>query len=200
MTAVLTEETPARTQPERRPMKKRPLLVASLNLAARPTAVSCSRMFVRHTLGRWNVPHLIDAAELVVSELATNAVKATGVMTPEPSWAELESLNLLTVRIFSREDSICIQVWDVGVEPLDQPAAGLDDDAEGGRGLFIVESMARRVGHFYPKAGGKVVWAELALDVKVPPLPRREAKKPTVTLPRPDPDLLRKLLDGLQKL
>ncbi|MCZ4123319.1 ATP-binding protein [Streptomyces sp. H39-S7] len=73
--------------------------------------------------------------------------------------------------IFGCEDCICLQVWDVGEEPLDQPTAGADDEAEGGRGLFIVDTLARKVGHFYPKVGGKVVWAELALDAKVSSLP-----------------------------
>ncbi|MFJ5234521.1 ATP-binding protein [Kitasatospora sp. NPDC088391] len=200
MTTVLPEETPATTQ-TRPPMRKRPPLVVSLDLAAVLTAVSCSRLFIRHTLGSWNLPQQIDTAELVVSELVTNAVKATGLMTPDPEWSALENLSLLNVRILGRMDCICIQVWDTGVEPLDQPAAGPSDDAEGGRGLFIVKALARQVGHYYPKTGGKVVWAELALDGPVPALPRRTSKKPTtISLPRSDPDLLRQVLKGLHAL
>ncbi|TDU06617.1 anti-sigma regulatory factor (Ser/Thr protein kinase) [Streptomyces sp. 846.5] len=173
---------------------------ASLNLAALPTAVSCSRMFVRHTLLRWNLPDQIDAAELIASELVTNAVKATGVVTPDPTWGDLEKVALLTVRVAAHGDGVSIQVWDVSLEPPVQPAVGASDDADGGRGLFIVRSVARQVGHFYPKGGGKVVWAELALEAPVPPLPRRQAKTPTIQLPLPDPHLLRKVLDGLRKL
>ncbi|QMU73758.1 ATP-binding protein [Streptacidiphilus sp. P02-A3a] len=161
-------------------MKKLPPLAASLNLAALPTAVSCSRMFVRHTLHRWTLPERIDTAELVVSELVTNAVKATGVTTLQPTWAELDGLNLISVRILARGDAFSIQVWDASVELPVQPAAGADDEAESGRGLFIVGAMARQVGHFYPRGGGKVVWAELALESPVPTLPRRSSKTATI--------------------
>ncbi len=181
-------------------MKKVPRLAASLNLAALPTAVSCSRMFVRHTLQRWTLPEQIDTAELVVSELVTNAVKATGVTTPKPTWSELDGLNTICVRILARGGAFSIQVWDASVELPVQAAAGLDDEAESGRGLFIVRAMARQVGHFYPRGGGKVVWAELPLEESVPPLPRRASKSATIQLPRPDPDLLRRVLAGLQSL
>jgi anti-sigma regulatory factor (Ser/Thr protein kinase) len=158
-------------------------------------------MFVRHSLGQWSLVDQIDAAELVVSELVTNAVKATGIVTPDPSWTELEGLNLLNVRLLAQGDGLCLQVWDVSVEPPDQPAAGPDHEAEGGRGLFIVKAIARRVGHFFPRTGGKVVWAELALEAPLPPLPRRQAKKQaTISLPRSDPELLRKVLAELEKL
>lgn len=90
---------------------------------------------------------------------------------------------------------------DAESEPLDLTTAGPDDEAEGGRGLFIVRTFARQIGRFYPRYGGKVVWAELPLDPPVPPLPRRAAKKPaTIRLPQPDPDLLRAVLDGLRSL
>lgn len=176
-------------------------LVLSLDLAAVPTAVSCSRMFVGHTLRRWNLPHLVESAELIVSELVTNAVKATGITTPQPSWGEMEGLQLLRVRVHASRDSIVIQVWDADGEPLDLPAAGADEDAESGRGLFIVRSVARQIGRFYPRGGGKVVWAELPLEPPVQPLPRRAAKRPaSIHLPKADPDLLRAVLAGLRAL
>ena len=198
--AVLGNPPMAAAQSEPRPMNLRPLYPASLNLAAVVTAASCSRVFIRHTLQQWSLPDQIDAAELVVSELVTNAVEATGVTTPNPGWAELEKVPLINVRVMAHGDGFSIQVWDSSVEPPVQPAAGAADDAEGGRGLFIVRALARQVGHFFPKSGGKVVWAELALEAPVPPLPRRASKTPTISLPVPDPDLLRKVLAGLQKL
>jgi anti-sigma regulatory factor (Ser/Thr protein kinase) len=201
VTPTLLAQKPATPKrDERQPMIQRPMLPSSLNLAALPTAVSCSRMFIRHTLRSWNLVDQIDSAELVVSELVTNAVKATGVMLPNPGWSDLEKVPLINVRVMAHGDGISIQVWDASVEPPVQPAAGADDDAENGRGLFIVRTVARQVGHFYPRGGGKVVWAELALETPVPPLPRRAAKKPTIQLPQPDPDLLRKLLAGLHRL
>jgi anti-sigma regulatory factor (Ser/Thr protein kinase) len=192
--------TPSKTEPEA-PTLKLPPLAVSLDLAAVPTAVSCSRMFIRHTLVSWNLPDLVDVAELIISELVTNAVKATGITTSEPSWGELESLKLINVRVQASKDSIVIQAWDADGEPLDLPTAGPDDESESGRGLFIVRTFARQIGRFYPRYGGKVVWAELPLDPPVPPLPRRAAKKPaTIHLPQADPELLRAVLSGLRRL
>ena len=181
-------------------MNQRIMRPVSLNLAALPTAVVCSRMFVKHTLRSWNLAGHIDAAELVASELVTNAVKATGVVLPNPGWRDMENVALINVRIMAQGDGVSIQVWDKSLEPPVQPAAGAGDDDESGRGLFIVRALARQVGHFYPRVGGKVVWAELALEAPVPPLPRRAAKTPTIQLPLSDPDLLRKVLAGLQRL
>jgi anti-sigma regulatory factor (Ser/Thr protein kinase) len=200
VTSAALGKTRTPRQDEPRPTIQQPMYPASLNLAAVLTAASCSRVFIRHTLQRWGLPDQIDAAELVASELVTNAVEATGVTTPNPGWAELEKVPLINVRVMAHGDGFSIQVWDASVELPAQPAAGPGHDAENGRGLFIVRALARQVGHFYPKGGGKVVWAELALDAPVPPLPRRAPKTPTISLPLPDPDLLRKLLDGLRKL
>jgi anti-sigma regulatory factor (Ser/Thr protein kinase) len=158
-------------------------------------------MFVRHTLIRWNLPELVDDAELITSELVTNAVKVTGICTPEPSWGELEKLNLISVFVRATGAGICVQVWDADDEPLDLLTAGPDDEDENGRGLFLVRTYARQVGRFYPKGGGKVVWAELPLERPEPALPRRVAgNRATIRLSRPDPELLRAVLEGLKRL
>ncbi|WP_217162856.1 ATP-binding protein [Streptomyces sp. AC512_CC834] len=176
-------------------------LVSHIRLAATLTAVSCSRVFTAHTLRQWNVPHLVDNAQLVVSELVTNAVKATGVVTANPTWSQLEDVRLLHVGIYGHGHSVTIQVWDNSDELPVQAKADTEEWAEGGRGLFIVEALALHVGHFFPQSGGKVVWAELAMDAQLPRLPQREPKEPlNVLLPEADPQLLIKLLNGLEKL
>ncbi|MEV8064650.1 ATP-binding protein [Streptomyces sp. NPDC085995] len=176
-------------------------LVSQIRLAATATAVSCSRIFAAHTLRQWNAPDLVDNAELVISELVTNAVKATGVVTPRPTWAQLQGVQLLHVALYGHGHSVTIQVWDSSEEPPVQAKTGVEEWAEGGRGLFIVEALALHVGHFFPKSGGKVVWAELAVDTRLPSLPRREPQEPlNVLLPEADPELLIKLLKALDKL
>ncbi len=50
--------------------------VSFLTLAAVPAAVGSSRELARSALERWGLAPLVADAELVVSELATNAVKA----------------------------------------------------------------------------------------------------------------------------
>lgn len=134
--------------------------VDQLNLAAVATAVSCSRHFARVTLTKWGAAHVLDDALIVASELVTNAVKATGIIEPDPRWCDLESLALLTVRLLGLDTSVIIEVWDVSPEEPRVTAAAPDD--EQGRGLLIVSHLAQRWGS-YPHRGGKVVWAELAV-------------------------------------
>ncbi|MFD5745959.1 ATP-binding protein [Streptomyces sp. NPDC127033] len=176
-------------------------LVSRICLAATPTAVSCSRIFTAHTLRRWNVPSLVENAELVVSELVTNAVKATGVLAAEPAWEESAEFQLLHVSIYGHVHgrSLTLQVWDASEEPPLQSEGDLDVWSESGRGLAIVEALALHAGYFYPKAGGKVVWAECALNGVTQRLPRRLNGEPTnIVMRRPDPELLLKVLKGLQ--
>ena len=90
----------------------RPLFIDGLTLAALPTAVGCSRMLVRYSLKQWVLGSLVDEAELVISELVTNAVKTTGVMESEPRWSELLDLALIKVRLMATKTGLFIEVWD----------------------------------------------------------------------------------------
>lgn len=151
-----------------------------LSLAAVRSAVSDSRHFLRLTLGKWQAAFIEDDALLIASELVTNAITATGILTGSPTWGELEKLNLVHVRLVGLEDSVVIEVWDVSEQvPMLRKA---DDDAEGGRGLLLVRHLAKRWG-FHATGAGKVVWAELAVLPPQPtPLPQREkSARTTVT-------------------
>jgi len=57
--------------PYRRPLR------SYLELGALPTAVPCARLHARHVLWECGMNGLVPDAELLVSELMTNAVKAT---------------------------------------------------------------------------------------------------------------------------
>lgn len=181
----------------------RPRFIDGLTLAALPTAVGCSRMLVRYTLAVVGLKPLIEPAELVMSELVTNAVKSTGVMDDEPRWTALHNLALVKIRLVGTRTSLFVGVWD-RYETL--PTAQVPTlDAENGRGLFIVEATCTRWDAFRANGGGKVVWGELA----IPPetftaagLPKRRA----MTEPRPAPEvsqdteLLRRVMRGLNEL
>lgn len=66
-------------------------------LADTPNAVGWARKHTRDVLRCWQAPpDLIDAALLVVSELATNAIRHQDTKQPEP----LTSAELTTVRLF----------------------------------------------------------------------------------------------------
>src|SRR5258708_38745457 len=52
-----------------------------LELAALPSAVPCARLHARALLWEWGLPDSDGTAELVVSELTTNAVEASAGLT-----------------------------------------------------------------------------------------------------------------------
>jgi hypothetical protein len=63
--------------------------------------------------------------------------------------------------------SLYVEVWDRGEgSPVRQQQTL---EAEGGRGLFLVETVSRRWDVYRPPAGGKIIWAELALPGPVNP-------------------------------
>jgi sigma-B regulation protein RsbU (phosphoserine phosphatase) len=88
--------------------------------------------------------HAVDA-RLVVSELVTNAVVHAGT--------EIE-LNVVVCG-----DAIRIEVTDLGA---DLPRIWADGDDTTGRGLPIVEALARAWG-VVERSAGKTVWCELLL-------------------------------------
>jgi anti-sigma regulatory factor (Ser/Thr protein kinase) len=131
-----------------------------LALAALPGSVRVARRHVHDLLRRWGLPHLVETAELVVSELSTNAIKATGIMTDSPSYGQLTGgLNAICVSLRVTGSVAVVEVWDSSPRPPRVEDA--DPDDEGGRGLFLVERLTARWGYRLPEAGGKVVWAEL---------------------------------------
>jgi len=166
-----------------------------LKLAALPTAVGCSKLFIKYTLDAWQLGHLIEAAELLISELVTSAVKATGITEPNPRWTELDDLKLIAIRLRRTETSIFIEVWDSEPTPPVIPA---------------------RVGHqwhyYHPQRGGKVVWCELPIlsprledTQQMRPVLERRVRRPVPPSVKPvhaieDPDLLRRVLEGLKRL
>lgn len=180
-------------------------LVNFVTLAAVPSAVKLSRTLVAVTLKHWRLERLIDEAELVVSELVTNAVKVTGITEPKPSWSEQQSLATIHVRLTHLESAIIIEVWDRDHTP--PKPTDTSSEAEAGRGLVIVGALCVRWGYFPAIGGGKVVWAELA----IPPFPVTEAGLP-IRVPEPvelgpntpvinrDPVVLRRVRDGLTRL
>jgi anti-sigma regulatory factor (Ser/Thr protein kinase) len=158
---------------------------ATLTLAAVPTAVGAARRYARNELTKAKLAALIDDAELIISELVTNAVIATGVMAAEPKWPELEGLAVIRIRLGFGPSSIFIEVWDHDPElPIPQQAS---EYAEGGRGLLIVNTLCTRWSARTVADGGKVVWGELPVPVPVPvpeELPRRMPKRRPAPGPR----------------
>ncbi len=131
-------------------------LYSYLELEALPASVRAARMHARDTLHEWRLGALEDTVELLVSELTTNAVHASGGLARHQDGAG-QALPI-GCWLTSDRSSVLIQVWDADQrQPLCRDA-GLE--AEAGRGLQIVSALCTRWGCFAPDGlAGKIVWA-----------------------------------------
>ncbi|MFB7946897.1 SpoIIE family protein phosphatase [Kitasatospora phosalacinea] len=120
--------------------------VADWDVPADPAAVARIRAAVTRRLDDWGLSEQAFAAELVLSELITNAIR--------------HAAPPIRVRLLRDRALIC-EVWD-GSATSPHLRYATDTD-EGGRGLFLVAQLAERWGTRYP-ASGKVIWAELPLE------------------------------------
>ena len=121
-------------------------------LPADLTSVRQARATVRQALAAWGMEHLGDDAALLTSELVANAAEH-GDGTPIG----------LTVRRHAKPDEqpgITCEVTDTSPAMPRRTAPG--PDAERGRGLAIVDSLARSSGVRASQAG-KTTWFTLAL-------------------------------------
>jgi anti-sigma regulatory factor (Ser/Thr protein kinase) len=126
-------------------------LVSELSLAALPTAPACARGHVRSLAHEWGLADLADTAELLASELVTNAIQAS---------ARLKTLAtpVVRIRVTSDRESLTVHVWDANEAVPIRHEAGPDDD--GGRGLMIIDALSAAWGS-YPDSTGKSVWATI---------------------------------------
>jgi hypothetical protein len=121
-----------------------------LELGVLPTAVPCARLHTRQLLWEWQLTGLSEDAELLVSEILTNAIQVTQAdarTAPVRLWLLADRARLL------------ILVWDAS--PLPPVPVSTSGDAENGRGLLLVDTLSARWGHFLHHSGGKVVFALL---------------------------------------
>jgi len=133
-----------------------------LELGALPSAVPCARLHARQVAWEWNLSHLAEATELVVSELVTNGLRASAGLTTSRFAGKLV-VGTPPVRLWLHSDGerVLIRVWD-GDDQM--PARqDVDPSAESGRGLLIVESLTSDWGASrLANSTGKVVWAIVA--------------------------------------
>ena len=133
-----------------------------LMLAALPSAVGSARRYARRTLAGWGLDAMADDVEIIVSELITNAVKATGSAEVRPIWSRLyERVDAIYLCMSTTAGTnVLIEVWDRAIMPPHEVDA--DADAEQGRGLKLVSALSVRWGTRWPTGGGKIVWCECA--------------------------------------
>ena len=107
-----------------------------------PESVRAARAFVKAALAAWDVDDLSEVAVLLTSEVAANAV------------LHARSVYRLALEL-RRGPEVCIEVSDASTEVPRRRFAG--PDAEGGRGLGLLEQLAASWGT-HEVEGGKAVW------------------------------------------
>ncbi len=121
--------------------------IATLPLNDDITLAAQARRFTRETLEDWGLRALSEVAELLVSELVTNALRHAG----PPRQLRLFRDRTLTVEVADADHQV----------PLLRPVA---EEAESGRGIRLVNELAHRWGSRATRQG-KVVWFELELPL-----------------------------------
>jgi len=133
-----------------------------LALGALPGATPCARLHARAVVAEWGLDDLAEAAELIVSELITNAVRASTGPGGRPLW-DGAVMPVVVLRMGSDGIRLVIEVWDA--IPGAPAAAHPGPDDESGRGLMLVAAECDRWSwQTVPGWPGKVVWAQLHSD------------------------------------
>ena len=86
-------------------------LSSALPLGALPGATPCARLHARAVLTEWGLDDLAEAAELIVSELVTNAVRASTGPDGRPRY-DGSSMPVVVLRMASDRIRLLIEVWD----------------------------------------------------------------------------------------
>ena len=118
---------------------------AAMALGPTHEDVGAARRFVAVRCGDWGCGDLVDDAELVVSELVTNAL--------------VHGAGYCELRAALSDAALRLQVIDEGIGMPDPRTAGQGD--EHGRGLLLVSALCEAWGVEALPGGGKVVWAEI---------------------------------------
>ncbi len=120
----------------------------SLTVVARPDKVRVARAFVARVLGPSHP--CADVALLLASELVTNSVLHSGSAVPG---------GLLMVTVAAGEEIVRVEVTDRCGDGVPRFSV-VDGDAEGSRGIRLVEELAARWG--YERGGGQATtWFEI---------------------------------------
>jgi two-component sensor histidine kinase len=125
----------------------------SVALDPDPSSVGVARLMLRAALWDWQIDHLADTAQLIMSELASNAIKFA---------KNAEAL----VYLRDRDDgstgaTLAIEVIDDSLELPRIVQAGPDDESH--RGLVLVDALSSKWGAELLDSG-KSVWVHIEYD------------------------------------
>lgn len=105
------------------------------------TAPGCGRAWSAALLREWQLAHLTDTARVLVSELLTNAVRASA--------GELDHPVQLSLASNGKRLLILVRDFNPGA-PMPRHASS---DDESGRGLMVVAAISDRFGWYWPEDG-----------------------------------------------
>jgi len=125
------------------------------------TAPREARQAMARFLSKAKLLQLTDDAQLLASELVTNAVR--------------HSSGPIDVRAYVRDGFLRLEVGDSAVDRAPLPRTAAPDD-EGGRGMELVEKLSARWG-WRARGPVKVVWLDLPMRIWFPRLVRRTLRR-----------------------
>jgi anti-sigma regulatory factor (Ser/Thr protein kinase) len=141
----------------------KPMDAGAFALVTLPTSPFWARRYTRTFLAScWGVSAgTAETAELIISELVTNAVRFAGDPARTLRYSERANARLISLSLRHFRESLLIEVYDTDENP--PVPAGHDDDAENGRGLLLVSALSKEWSYFFPPGGGKVVYSVLGV-------------------------------------
>lgn len=119
--------------------------MATTTLEAQPQSARAARHFVEGLLREWRREHVVDLVTLLTSELVTNAV--------------MHARSALDLQVECLQDGVRVCVHDRGEGVPVRRHVSIE--ATSGRGLALVDTLARRWG-VDPEPSGKAVWFEVS--------------------------------------
>lgn len=146
-----------------RPGQLRPLDAGTFTLVTLPTSPFWARRYTRFFLDSCQGISEVTAqtAELLVSELVTNAVRFSGDPARTLRYSERADASLIMLSLRHFRTGLLIEVYDTDRNPPIR--SDPDDYAENGRGLVLVDALSKEWSYFFPPGGGKVVYCLLEI-------------------------------------
>lgn len=146
-----------------RPGQPRPLDAGTFALVALPTSPFWARRYTRFFLDSCQgmSEGTAETAELLVSELVTNAVRFSGNPARALWYSERANASLISLSIRHFREGLLIEVYDTDSNPPILFRA--DEYAESGRGLMLVDALSKEWSYFFPAGGGKVAYCFLEI-------------------------------------